>query len=106
MKYAIEVRNGQHCAYELVNGREHLPIERACFDTSRKAIAFTDMRERGVSPLRSPLDDSSEVPGGALRRGDGSSGDRSGLTSTSPVRRRSARGREPIPSEPASVRET
>lgn len=52
--FGIEVRDGQYVVYETTDGIHRTYLPRAVFGSPRKAIAYADMRQQAISPLRAP----------------------------------------------------
>lgn len=72
------IRRYQVCA--TTTGLDHAPIAAAVFDHPRAAIAYIDMHDAAVTPLRAAPDDLAGVRMGATPRSrDGSGVARSGM---------------------------
>lgn len=50
--YCIRVVDGRHVVGITTDGRDFTPIPRAAFDSPRDAVAYADMRQSAISPLR------------------------------------------------------
>lgn len=65
--YGIEVRDGQHVVYETTDGIHRTYLPRAVFGSPRKAIAYADMRQAAISPLRVRDEPEVSLPSGSSR---------------------------------------